>query len=116
MTNAQTDRPRPRPRPTVGAAPLAGAVAGAVGGAVTHAPGALGNVAHVAGNLGHVAGAVPGLGAVEHKIEQTGKELAADNLVTDMAKAGLSNPADIAGFSGLARYGASAVWKAIGGA
>lgn len=143
---APAERPRPRPRPQVGAAPLAGAVAGAVSGAVSNATGAVRNVTGTAtttasnatgavGNaVSQAAGAVPGVGAVPgavgsavgSAVADTSKAVTTlgsqaplavkDNLVTDMAKSAVTSPGDIVGFSGLARYGASTVWRAIGNA
>jgi hypothetical protein len=130
-----TDRPRPRPRPTVSTATGAlsnatGALSGATGalsnatgalstatGALSAAGGVLSNardgVTNAAGTVTHAASAVPG--AVGDAVADAGKGLVKENLVADMARS-VHSPGDVVGFSGLARYGASTLWKALGNA
>jgi hypothetical protein len=116
MTHTQTpppsadDRPRPRPRPHVGGTPLTGTVTNVVAGVVGNATGL------VSGATSAVTGAVSTVGAVPGAVGDVGKDLVKDNLVSDMARSTVSSPTEIVGFSGLARYGASTLWRAIGNA
>jgi hypothetical protein len=86
---------------------------GAVGGAASTVKQAAGTVKQAAGTATQAAGAAPS--AVGDALSDAGKGLVKDNLVTDMAKS-VHTPGDVVGFSGLARYGASTLWRALGNA